>query len=113
MSWHCAKCGCEVPRNAVSRNEIHSVTAGGCGHPVYWERYGKIPEHEKDPAIAIDRWNRKWLPGTDVMVDGINFAGKTVSEACLRNGEAKVYVDGLIGPVPLCRVEPVVTDVCP
>lgn len=57
--------------------------------------------------LAVKKWNEMFRPGTAVEVKEKGFRGKTITPACIRDEEAKVYVDGLVGPVPLRMVTPV------
>jgi hypothetical protein len=57
-------------------------------------------------VLAVETWNNKFRVGSEVDVEGKKFRGRTITPACLRDGEAKVYVDGLVGPVPLRMVRP-------
>ena len=57
--------------------------------------------------LAIEKWNKNFRPGTPVEVREKHFSGRTITEACMRDHEAKVYVDGLVGPVPLRMVTPI------
>ena len=60
-----------------------------------------------DQELAVRKWNEMFRPGTAVKVREKHFRGKTITPACIRDEEAKVYVDGLVGPVPLRMVTPV------
>jgi hypothetical protein len=63
-----------------------------------------------DQILIIEKWNEKFKPGIEVEVEeveGKKFRGRTLTRGCLKDGGAKVYVDGLVGPVPLTMVRPV------
>ena len=57
-----------------------------------------------DQELMVEKWNAKHAPGTRVIVERPIAHSRTLTRAEVVEGQASIYVDGTIGPVPLSMV---------